>query len=131
MQFYQLLYTSVLSPSSSIESVSAIIRTGRVNNPKLNISGLLIFDGANFCQYLEGPEQNVRWLVERIQADHRHTQFEIRHEALVDGTRHYPNWNIAYSHAVETDIEALFARIQGSLALEKFKAFVPGLEMEV
>jgi hypothetical protein len=130
MQLYQLLYTSVLSHSASIESVSSIIRNGRMNNPKLNISGLLIFDGVNFCQYLEGPEQNVRWLVERIQSDPRHTRFEIHHEARLDSARLYPNWNVAYSHAVDADLAKLFQRIRGTDALATLHTLVPELAME-
>jgi hypothetical protein len=130
MQLYQLIYTSVLAPEAGIESVSGIIQAAQANNRKLNITGLLIFDGVNFCQHLEGPEDNVRTLAMRIERDPRHTAFTIRHQSCFDGERNYPDWSIAFSNAVEGDLDSLFYLAQGENTLVTLKRLLPKLKIE-
>jgi Sensors of blue-light using FAD. len=130
MQLYQLIYTSVLAPDAGIDSVSGIIQAAQATNRKLNITGLLIFDGVNFCQHLEGPEDNVRTLAMRIARDPRHTAFTIRHESCFDGMRSYPDWSIAFSTALEGDLDSLLALTQGQDTLAAMKRLLPGLKIE-
>lgn len=72
MSLSQVVYTSVLANQHGLDAVTSIVRSARAKNPKLNVTGLLLFDGTHFCQYLEGPAANVAWLLERIRSDARH-----------------------------------------------------------
>lgn len=51
-----------------------ILAAGTRNNPPNKITGVLIFDGRNFVQVLEGRRSVVYETFQRIQADRRHGQ---------------------------------------------------------
>ena len=62
-------------------------------NSVLGITGALAFNGRNFCQLLEGPEGEVRALVDIISKDSRHSGFKIIDEKEVDEP-FFPGWSM-------------------------------------
>lgn len=131
MSLSQVVYTSVLANQHGLDAVTSIVRSARAKNPKLNVTGLLLFDGTHFCQYLEGPAANVAWLLERIRSDARHAHFTVRHQAEGIAQRLFPNWNIAYSDNIGADISALFepARSKPS-SLDTLRGLVSSLSLQ-
>jgi hypothetical protein len=57
------------------------------------ISGLLLFDGRNFVQALEGPEDSVAAAFDRICSDARHTDVKVASDRLIDA-REFPYWSM-------------------------------------
>ena len=51
-----LLYVSYLAEASGQPDVAAIVRESWKNSERDDVSGLLVFDGSRFAQFLEGPE---------------------------------------------------------------------------
>ena len=49
-------------------ALEAIINSARIANRAKGLTGLLVFDGHRFLQYLEGDETAVRGLYTKIQA---------------------------------------------------------------
>ena len=92
----QLIYTSVLSPSSSISEVSSIIRTSRTRNFSFGITGVLLFDGQQFCQYIEGEPNQVNTLSENIKKDSRNDDFKVLYSNTVEDMRRFSNWRAGY-----------------------------------
>lgn len=89
-------YFSRLSPDHNASCISAIVKTARGFNASHAITGILIFDGEIFCQYIEGPADDLGALVARLRADPRHVGFT----ALLDGVvveRLFPSWSMAYA----------------------------------
>ena len=71
MKLMQLVYCS--QPFGySLEILSAILIASRANNRKHDITGALICRSDIFLQLLEGPEQQVKNIYEKIQKDDRH-----------------------------------------------------------
>lgn len=95
MELKSLTYTSWASPSLRTEDVDAILASARRNNPLQGLSGLLIFNGTNFMQILEGVEPAIDELVERLKVDRRHSNMSIRDERTID-QRVFPDWAMAY-----------------------------------
>jgi len=93
---YELLYTSALADSAHPNCAVDIVRTARHRNADLDVTGVLIFDGAHFCQYLEGPQASVLQVVKRIAADHRHINLIIRHQGEFDSERRFAGSALAY-----------------------------------
>ena len=54
---------------------------------------MLLFDGARFLQIVEGGEDAIDDLVERLRADPRHSAFELRDERFVD-RRSFGDWSM-------------------------------------
>jgi hypothetical protein len=59
---YHLMYVSVAAHSVRFADVAKIATQARIKNAAADISGLLVFDGERFCQFLEGPAGEVRRL---------------------------------------------------------------------
>ncbi len=60
-----------------------------------NITGLLLFNGVNFWQVIEGPSDAIDGLMQNITADHRHNGFIVRFSETAEG-RWFENWNLSY-----------------------------------
>ena len=86
----QYLYIST-APTLPREEVDAILDISARNNPARGITGLLLFNGRNFLQLLEGEEDEVASLMESITGDPRHSGVSVLdHRAINERT--CPAW---------------------------------------
>ena len=69
---HQLLYLSHLVPSVRYDVFSAICQVSRRRNAEMSLTGVLLFDGHRYCQWLEGPTASLARVRESIVADPRH-----------------------------------------------------------
>lgn len=93
----QFFYHSRLAPDQRYSAVSDIIATARSFNAAHGITGVLIFDGERFCQFIEGPPDEIDGLVERMRADARHVAFTTLISDATAQERLYPYWSMAYA----------------------------------
>lgn len=116
-------YCSALALQQRADCVSAIIKTARAFNAAHGITGILLFDGGHFVQYVEGDGDTLDSLVERILDDKRHTDIQILlREPLGLGTgRHYPGWSMGYCDLDSEDLIAAVASLPGAHGLEMLR----------
>lgn len=93
MRLKTLTYTSRARLDLGDEDLAAIHHTARHLNALDGISGLLLFDGSRFLQIIEGAEDAIDNLVERLRMDPRHSAFEVRDERHVDRPS-FPDWSM-------------------------------------
>lgn len=86
----QYLYIST-APTLSRDEVEAILATSARNNPARDITGLLLYNGRNFLQLLEGEEENLVTLMLRITEDERHSGITVLDRRNID-ERACPDW---------------------------------------
>jgi len=67
-----LIYRSQLNSSCEPFSLPSLVEEAKFRNAGLNITGILLFDGVNFLQILEGSEESVVKLFHKIRGDQRH-----------------------------------------------------------
>jgi hypothetical protein len=91
---YQLVYCSRASPGIDDRAVDAIIRSARRRNPEQGITGLLVFGGGIFFQWLEGPRENVLHLMSLLEADPRHESVVLLSESEEVRERLFPDWDM-------------------------------------
>lgn len=72
-----VVYVSELAPSSDFTAYAAICRTSRACYAELGISGMLLFDGLRFVQWLFGPSAAVTQWMETIAHDARHRNLHV------------------------------------------------------
>ena len=90
MKTFQLIYFS--QPFGySLEILSSILTTSRVNNKRKNITGALICREDIFLQLLEGPKEHIEKTYESIKRDDRHLNVEhlVKHNT---DQRLFPAW---------------------------------------
>tara|TARA_R110000772_G_scaffold13131_3_gene39191 strand:+ start:856 stop:1257 length:402 start_codon:yes stop_codon:yes gene_type:complete len=69
---FRLIYVSTASETISNEDLENIVAVAVDQNAKMSITGLLLFNGTNFMQVLEGGQSDVEGLYSRIVEDNRH-----------------------------------------------------------
>lgn len=68
-----LIYRSLVNPELQQASVDALVQDAFRRNNANHVTGILLFDGAEFFQVLEGEESVINALFSRIRADRRHS----------------------------------------------------------
>ncbi|WP_158094268.1 BLUF domain-containing protein [Erythrobacter donghaensis] len=99
----QYLYIST-APTLPREDVDAILATSARNNPARGITGLLLFNGRNFLQLLEGDEGEVSELMQTISADPRHSGVSVIDRRSITA-RACPTWamkRVMIAESIET-----------------------------
>lgn len=67
-----LIYKSQLNPSCKSISLLALVEKAKQSNTLLDVTGILLFNGSDFLQILEGSEEVIETLFARISKDKRH-----------------------------------------------------------
>ena len=91
---YQLVYCSRAAPGVGDAGVDSILRTARRWNPEHGITGLLVFGGGIFFQWLEGPRDNIGVLMAKLKADTRHEGIVTLGESEELRERLFPDWDM-------------------------------------
>ncbi len=92
---FQLLYSSEASPELDETEVDELIERSKESNASKGISGLLIYVNRCFLQLLEGEEDKVRDLFDRIRSDPRHSEPFVYHEQNAS-QKAYGSWTTGY-----------------------------------
>ena len=122
------VYCSKIAANESVSCVADIVKTARRFNKEHQITGMLIFDGQRFCQYIEGPHQPLQDLISAIEKDPRHTEFTPKIACFDQKTRLFSQWSMAY--VLVDDVEPLdeITASEGSQMLEKLQSMMPMLD---
>lgn len=67
-----LIYRSQLNLSCGSAELSALVEKARIRNTGENITGILLSNGSEILQILEGKEESVVKLFHKIRDDERH-----------------------------------------------------------
>lgn len=126
---HELLYISVIAPTAPLDTVGKIARHARQANAQVNITGLLVFDGERFCQYLEGPADDLGRLYERIEVDPRHREVRLLHTGK-SNERQFRRFSMGFLSVdgAET-LERIDSR-ESAAARAAFVALVPSMDLE-
>ncbi len=98
----------MLSTASGVpnEELEKILKESRQHNAQASITGLLLYDGKNFMQFLEGPKQAVLDLLAKIKRDPRHhlmmVIFQQEHPE-----REFASWSMGFKRLLPKKIPAL------------------------
>ena len=97
--FQQILYISTITPAATIV-VPQILSVSQSNNARDGLSGLLFFNGKRFLQVLEGPENAMAAVIDRIRADRRHRAIVILSDRMV-ADREFGTWAMADGSGIQ------------------------------
>ena len=126
----RLLYVSDLAPGTRAGEVSRIVASSRRRNTADGLTGLLIFDGDRFCQYVEGTPTALEALRGRLDADVRHMRMETLIDGAFAGPRRFSDWRLGYVQVVDTDDLDALRGLQGEAAMAAFERLLPLLDVD-
>lgn len=117
MKYKCVAYTSLAALDMDERQLLEIHATARDFNALDGITGLLLFNGTHFLQWIEGPPGAIDDLVEKLRRDPRHSGFEVRDERWAD-ERLFGHWSMelvrvrsSYLQAREDILHALPDRL--------------------
>ena len=101
--------TSLISHNRDLK---ALLVQSDANNARLGISGVLLHYDSTFLQVLEGEEQVVRHLLERIGRDPRHAGMDVifTHNQY---RRVFQDWSMAMINMTTEDFDSILTRLSG------------------
>lgn len=82
--------------------IRSILATSRANNAKVQVTGALMFNAGCFAQVLEGPQDGVESVFERIQQDERHGDVSLLAFEPVEA-RAFEAWSMGFVGASVMD----------------------------
>ena len=97
-----LVYVSSATRPFSGEDLRALLLTCRKNNAEIGVTGMLLYKDGNFMQVLEGDEEAVRGLYEKIAEDPRHGGEMTLQQGFSEG-RQFPDWSTGFRDLDLTD----------------------------
>jgi len=92
---FHLVYVSNATRRLLGGELRAILEASRDNNVQMEITGLLLYKDGSFMQLLEGREQAVRALLEKIRRDPRHYDLLTLLEGAAE-RRYFPDWSMGF-----------------------------------
>lgn len=123
---YELVYVSQVARGMDPRFIADMVRRARVKNRRMNVTGLLVFDGDAFCQQLEGGQLAVLELAEAIERDPRHTGYRVLHEGPL-ARRRFGSWNMAYGLTPDEEVGSLTVNRSGVHVAEYLQSLAPSL----
>lgn len=94
----RIVYLSTATHLMSDRELMEVLRVSRDNNARDGVTGVLVYQGGNFIQVLEGDTAAVDTVYARVMKDPRH--HSVLH--MLDGEaseRLFPDWSMAFRPA--------------------------------
>lgn len=115
-----LLYVSALAKGCDDLTVSDIARQAIQKNSEVQVTGLLLFDGTHFAQFVEGPPHAIKDLTRALQRDLRHEGMQVLFQATSLTPRRFPQWAMGY---LEVHLGGGLERLRGTCGIQAVAAF--------
>ena len=90
-----LLYTSTASYLFSDDDIKEILNASHTYNNAHNLSGLLLYKEGNIIQVLEGEEEEVDFIFNKIKQDTRHRQLSVLIRSTIT-EREFEGWRMGF-----------------------------------
>lgn len=122
-----VLYVSVADPELGTDAVHGIVSHSQRRNGADGVTGILLYNGSNFLQLIEGDAATIDACYARIQRDPRHSGVVTLRDMPI-GEREFPEWAMRYS-LVEQPVENTLKAVREAGApradtLDRISAFV-------
>jgi hypothetical protein len=103
---HHCLYLSSARRKFDDDALKDLLAVSRRNNEAAGVSGMLLHAGGNFNQYIEGDDDAVRTLFNRIKSDPRHAGVLIVSEGPVE-ERYFSDWSMGCRGLTAQDASAI------------------------
>lgn len=103
---FQLVYISAANKEFTDEELQELLGKARVNNKSLDVSGMLLFHQGSFIQALEGPQNAVEDLYNKISEDKRHTETRVLFRGDLE-ERDFDSWSMGFYRSTQSAKENL------------------------
>ncbi len=106
MALTSLVYVSLANKDMQESDLAALLSQARRNNEKLSITGMLLYRDRLFMQALEGEEDRINALYERIRQDSRHRDVTTVSIRPIEA-RSFADWTMGFSLIDNETVEGM------------------------
>lgn len=104
MTIRALVYASQVAPNLSVDRIDDLARDAERFNVQAGVTGVLLFDGVRFLQYIEGPEDGLSVVYARIVSSTSHFEIVELAQGSIIGRR-FPYWSMRLVPAGSEDLD--------------------------
>lgn len=90
-----IIYVSSATDSLSKDALLDILNKSSVNNTALGLTGMLLYYDESFIQVLEGDEDKLELLMNKISQDKRHKNVVVINEEYIS-QREFSSWDMGF-----------------------------------
>ncbi|HKL38977.1 MAG TPA: BLUF domain-containing protein [Bacteroidales bacterium] len=101
-----IVYVSFSGKDLSEADLEELLKEVRSKNEKQQVTGLLLYNDGSFIQVIEGRQQTIRELYDRISGDHRHTNVVKLLEEPIK-KRAFPDWSMGFRRITSEQSSAI------------------------
>jgi hypothetical protein len=102
----QLIYASYATQSMTSAELNELQLQSQTNNERKGITGLLLYKAGAFIQILEGEEESVVTLFNKISRDTRHTNVRKLVQQRIE-KREFSRWSMGFGNLDTLDLPQL------------------------
>jgi len=114
MATFQWVYASAADKPFSSEELDDLLAKARANNEKVGVTGVLLYHDGSFLQILEGEQDKVEAIVNRIQQDERHCNVKMLYHGEIDEPN-FGDWSMGFFRPASANDLPGFIDIFGSI----------------
>lgn len=92
---HRLIYCSKAAVNFKMMQIKEILNKASSNNRPFNISGVLLFNQNFFFQVIEGPQEYVEVLFDKIKEDNRHYDVKVIASSVLE-KRQFDQWDMGF-----------------------------------
>ncbi|MDH3856576.1 MAG: BLUF domain-containing protein [Gammaproteobacteria bacterium] len=90
-----IVYVSSAVRLLNIEEIGHLLNRARERNKEYGVTGVLLYIGGNFMQYIEGPETSLDVIYSIIQKDENHTGIILVSRETIE-KRQFGDWSMGF-----------------------------------
>ena len=90
-----IVYVSSAVRLFSLEEVAHLLQRARERNEDYGVTGVLLYHGGNFMQYIEGPKDSLDVIYDIIKKDDKHTGIIVVSREVIE-RRQFDDWSMAF-----------------------------------
>ena len=88
--------------NSMFSDIGDIITASKANNPKRGVTGILLYHKGKFVQVIEGEEDELKKLMQKIEKDERHKNLTYLVNEEIN-ERGFDQWNMDFFNLSDKD----------------------------
>lgn len=118
MPLHAYAYVSTAREGLDVPELDALLADATAFNRMAGVTGVLMFDGSRFLQYIEGPRDGLASVHARISNARRHGSV-VQLAAGPIPTRWFPRWTMANRHVDPATLASIVAAPWHGFSLEQ------------
>ena len=105
-QLRSIAYISSATCAFSDEELERLLVGARSFNESVGVTGVLLYNGTSFFQYIEGESASCERVFERVKGSSRHHSVNTLFDRPSQG-RYFSNWTMGFSTASSSELLSL------------------------